>query len=132
MAADKASRMAYWRSVLLWMLVIFIVSSAPASYVPKISILHFDKIVHSSEFFILGLLLTRALAYSYSEVNLAKLIIFAIIVASFYAAFDEWHQRFIPGRHPDILDFLFDFIGLKIGAILYIAIRRKRAVNKTV
>lgn len=115
------------------MLVIFIASSTPKVYIPEVQILYFDKLIHFGEFFVLGLLLMRAMTYSYPEVNIAKLTISAIMLAVLYAAFDEWHQRFIPGRRPDIADFIFDFLGLAAGAVFYtVIIRRERAVNKTV
>jgi VanZ family protein len=101
------------------MAVIFTLSSIPGHHLPKVGIPHIDKLVHISEYLILGLLLTRALSGSSQKINLAKIIISAIIIASLYAIFDEWHQQYIPGRACDIFDFLSDFIGANIGILLY-------------
>lgn len=35
-----------------------------------------------------------------------------------YAALDEWHQSFVPGRHSSLSDFLLDLLG--VGAMLLI------------
>ena len=34
-----------------------------------------------------------------------------------YAALDEWHQYFVPGRSPSLGDFLLDLVGI-VGALL--------------
>ncbi len=101
------------------MMLIFYISSMPGSKIPDISIPNVDKIAHAAEYLILGFLLIRALSNSFQNSNLAKMIFSAIIVASLFAIFDEWHQRFIPGRMCDFFDFAADFIGANIGVLLY-------------
>jgi len=126
----------FWAPVVIWAGVIFFLSSIPGKHIPKVGIPNIDKLVHSFEFFILGLLVIRAFINSYIEpsplerspvsvsrkrhnINLAKAIILSIIIASLYGASDEWHQSFVAGRTPDVLDFLVDFIGLNVGIFLY-------------
>jgi len=41
-----------------------------------------------------------------------------IFVTGAYAALDEWHQYFVPGRHASVSDFLIDLVG--IGGMLLI------------
>ena len=37
-----------------------------------------------------------------------------------YAAIDEWSQRFVPGRFPDVADFVADSIGLWTAIGIYV------------
>lgn len=36
-------------------------------------------------------------------------------IATLYGVSDEWHQAFVPGRHPDVFDVLVDAIGAAAG-----------------
>ena len=108
-----------WTPVFAWALVILCLSSIPGKNIPRVNIPQIDKLVHFSEYLILGLLTARALLGTVANISLAKTVILSIIIISLYAAFDEWHQNFIPDRTCDIFDFSADFIGLSTGAILY-------------
>ena len=102
----------------LWMAVIFAFSSIPQQYLPEVPIPAFSRIAHFIEYAILGALLIRA--FYNSKISLfGSLIMTSIAVASLYAATDEIHQYFVPGRVMDIVDWLFDFLGSVFGAILY-------------
>lgn len=54
--------------------------------------------------------------------------------AGAYAALDEWHQSFVPGRSASISDFLLDLVG--IGGMLLIlriaALRKHRTIVREV
>ncbi|MDD5437500.1 MAG: VanZ family protein [Candidatus Omnitrophica bacterium] len=108
-----------WIPVLLWAAAVFWLSSIPGNDIPDIEIPFADKLIHFSEYFILGLLTLRAGVRSFPNINLAKLIVLFIIILSLYAALDEWHQNFIPGRTADIKDLIVDIIGAGAGMILY-------------
>jgi VanZ family protein len=41
-----------------------------------------------------------------------------MLIAVIYAATDEFHQSFSPGRHPRATDVLIDSLGAAIGAAL--------------
>lgn len=74
------------------------------------------KCGHMTEFAILGVLLLLTLsAYTYSSWRWAAAFIGGVV----YAASDEIHQLFIPGRSGQITDVLIDSAGLLIG-ILFI------------
>ena len=117
-----------WLSVILWMALIFYLSSIPGKDIPRISIPHIDKAVHFAEFLVLGFLLIKAiLALGCSNINLAKAVILSIIIAFAYAFIGEWHQGFISSRMPDILDLIADFIGISAGIFIYL--RRDKIGN---
>jgi len=140
----------YWLPVLLWMAIIFSFSSDthsqqhssrlfepffhwlfPSMSQAEVEKLHhyFRKCGHLTEYAILGLLVWRALhgskgklpPWSWPKVGGTLLIVFL------YAATDEFHQVFVPGRTPMISDVLVDTAGGAIGLlVLWIVHLRKR------
>ena len=124
MKQDKTRAAEAFLLVVFWAVFIWALSSIPSYHIPKFKIPHIDKAVHLFEFFVFGFLIIRAILKSTSKLELAKMIIFAIIVSSLYAAVDELHQYFTPGRTPDIVDFCFDFIGALAGTMCYYLIKR--------
>ena len=59
------------------------------------------------------------LARIFWEVFVPKKILAAITIAILYAATDEIHQYFVPGRICSFWDFLFDSLGAVVGVFLY-------------
>lgn len=109
----------FWFPAILWMGVIFIFSSIPNLKTDFKDDFILRKIAHAIEFAILALLLYRALFVQNGSSR--KAIIYALIVAVFYACSDEFHQLFIVGRHGSIKDVGIDSIGiLLVGLIWYI------------
>ena len=76
-----------------------------------------DKIQHFGAFFLLGTLLC------YVTTSQRWLVRFSMIglVGMGYAALDEMTQQLIPGRYPDVRDFIADSIGLWSAIALYLA-----------
>jgi len=85
---------------------------------PDVDIPSFDKFLHMIEYGILGYLMIRALVGSEVKLPHGKLIILAVIFATLYGVTDEIHQMFVPGRAPEILDVLSDFIGASIAGLI--------------
>lgn len=91
-----------------------------------IEMLHtvFRKCGHFSEYTILGMLLTaaaRQLRNCITESRQAitkEVIILPALCALFYAASDEFHQRFVPGRSCEFRDVCIDFSGALLGILL--------------
>lgn len=88
------------------------------------------KGAHFSEYAVLGALLTGALLTHRMRWRIR--IPTALAVSLLYAAGDEFHQAFIPGRGPGIGDVLIDFSGAALGvtavsltAVLLLRHRRK-------
>ncbi|MFA6078649.1 MAG: VanZ family protein [Candidatus Omnitrophota bacterium] len=113
-----------WTPVALWLAVIFLLSSIPGSNIPDVGLPNADKVVHFSEFFILGVLLIRAVVNSFTGMHLAGLLILSIILISSFGAVDEWHQLFVSGRATDIFDLAADISGALAGSLFYILIKR--------
>jgi len=51
--------------------------------------------------------------------------LWAFLIALLYALSDEYHQSFVPGRHPDPLDIVTDLAGAA-AALLWLS-RRSRS-----
>ena len=112
-----------WGPALGWAAVVFAVS-AQERLLQLPGVLAWDKLQHSTGFVLGGLLLARALEGSRG----ATLLAFALGLA--YAATDELHQLFVPGRNADPRDWLADAVGIAAGIAawrLYIFLVERRA-----
>ncbi|MDP3730178.1 MAG: VanZ family protein [Candidatus Omnitrophota bacterium] len=123
----------FWTPVVLWMGLIYYSSSIPAEDIPKFDIPGIDKLFHLVEYFILGILLVRAFANSYDKASFKLILLLSVLIASIFGVLDELHQRFVPGRSPEIFDIFSDIIGSFLGALLSIHKERgSRAIDKAV
>lgn len=73
-----------------------------------------DKWLHFIVYGILGVLVARAAELSPRRIFAVATVILAV---SIFGALDEAHQAFIPGRFPDVRDWMADTIGGALGAI---------------
>lgn len=75
------------------------------------------KSAHATEYAVLGILLGGMYAcYGWSE---RQRWILAAATGVLYAATDEFHQLFVPGRSGQLSDVLLDSGGVIAGAVLY-------------
>jgi len=106
-----------WLPVVLWAALIFTLSS-----IPDLGTglggwdLVLRKTAHAAEFAVLGLLLARAIGRELP----------ALVLGIGYAAADELHQAFVPGRLGSPWDVLLDSVGVAFGVLL---MRRLRTYN---
>lgn len=116
----KDTFLRYQLPLLVWALAIFIASSIPAADFPKSSIFSHDKLLHFIVFFGFALLLERALHHQDRFSSLARHSHLATLVLTvLYGSLDEFHQFFVPGRSPDVLDLLADTAGAA-GAVVVV------------
>jgi VanZ family protein len=102
--------------VLAWAAVIFALSSIPGlgTGLGTWDLL-LRKLAHLVEFAILGALLARALP----ELH-------ALLAGLAYAAFDELHQHFVPGRTGALRDVAIDAVGVLLGILAWRRLRGRR------
>jgi VanZ family protein len=74
------------------------------------------KLIHASEYALLTFLWWRALQTKIASVHIA--IAAAASIAFAYSATDEFHQRFVHGRHGTPVDVLIDCVGIATVAFL--------------
>jgi VanZ family protein len=113
------SQLIRWLAVIGWMALIFFFSSQPQLPSPEDPLvdLLFKKSAHFAVYAVLAVLLWRALPAGHWAWRLAW------VLAVLYASSDEWHQSFVPNRHPQVTDVLIDACGAATG--LLIAWRRR-------
>ncbi|MDP1794146.1 MAG: VanZ family protein [Acidimicrobiales bacterium] len=103
-------RIALWAAATAWSAVIFLLSSVPGSRLPaRIP----PEVGHLGEYFVLGALLYLALRVDLSPRTALAL---AVVIASAYGVTDEFHQRFVVLRTPDVYDWVTDTLGAAAGA----------------
>ena len=110
-----------WIPVVIYCAGIFGLSSLQSppesiSFIP-------DKLAHMFLYAGLGFLTARCLARTRGMKTLS-FCIFATLFALAYGITDEIHQRFVPGRLPELGDIVADTVGGLVGALLYSAVRR--------
>ena len=86
------------------------------------------KTAHFTEYAILAMLLTGAL-YD-GKRKLRTVFVSAVIITALYAAGDEFHQTFVPGRAGKISDVLIDSAGAVCGSAVVSALLRRKTVIK--
>lgn len=74
------------------------------------------KTAHVTEYAVLGFLLAQA--FMEDKAKLLFRIIMPWCIGALYAATDEIHQLFIPGRSGQISDVLLDSVGVLIGVMV--------------
>jgi len=111
----------YWVPVILYAGVIFAFSSLPT--VPELP-QKSDKILHFLEYFLLAFLLWRVLARERFWTLESERALAIVLIGSAYAAFDEIHQSFVPGRYASIYDWFADVAGI-LGMLTLMIIRLK-------
>ena len=113
--------MKYWIPALLYMALIFAVSSMkqPSLPMPKFEWLAIDKLYHFIEYAILGGLLAWAFVKAKPSVVPSGLIwSLAALISILYGASDEWHQTFVPGRFATLADWVADVLGSIAGVLV--------------
>ena len=85
------------------------------------------KIVHASEYALLCFLWWRALR---TKLDAGAALGGAWAIAVLYAASDEYHQRFVTGRHSSWVDVAIDSMGAALFVVLTLrALRRRQVVT---
>jgi VanZ family protein len=102
-----------WAPVAVYMALIFLLSGRPDPPLPsQVS----DKQGHLLGYMGLTVVIGRALAGGTASGATLPVAAGAWAIAAVYAASDEWHQSFVPGRSADPADWLADAAGALAGA----------------
>ena len=110
-----------WLPVVAWMGLIFYLSAQPDLPTPDAGWLQLviSSAAHIFLFGVLAMLLARALG----QQRFAWPVALAVVLL--YALSDEFHQAFVPGRHPDPWDLACDALGAALGLWGWIRLQRR-------
>jgi VanZ family protein len=87
------------------------------------------KLGHFSEYFVLAVLVMRALRQEPGEKLHTRQLVFGLGLTALYAASDEFHQTFVPSRTASIADVVLDIFGGICGTLWFY--RRAKAKSTT-
>ncbi len=94
-------------------LLILAGSSVPGNKIPKAFELTPDKLIHCAEYAVLGFFLFRWIDLEF-RLKRSSTALLTLLVGSAFGILDESYQRLIPGRTPDVYDWVLDTIGVVI------------------
>ena len=137
-----------WLAVLLWMVLIFNLSSQPANQsnklsegVTKVIVDTVERVSPSTDFDLSRWNhIVRKNAHFFAYLVLALLVMNAVrrtggndikltlLICVFYAISDETHQIFVPGRSAQVSDVLIDSVGAVVGILVYLGISRMKII----
>jgi len=104
-------------TLVLYVLLIFFVSSRSGITPPGPDFAMKDKLAHVGEYFVLGMLLFSGIGWTVSRSGfITFLFLFAVGVS--VGALDELLQSYIPGRNMDLYDWFADAAGVALGVAL--------------
>lgn len=150
---NKHKQIISWLVVILWMTLIFYLSSQPVYQSNNLSKKITEVIVgtvkktspnidfniarinyilrknaHFFAYLVLGLLMMNASRRN--GISGTKLVLLSLGICVFYAISDEIHQLFVPGRGGQVKDVLIDSAGAIVGIGVYELVNRLRKMNK--
>ncbi len=120
--SSRFGRWQWWVPALIYALFIFSLSNrAYQDAQPIFS----TKVFHPIEYLVLGVFISLALLPALWEKGLLAFSTRVFLVGVLFAASDELHQAFIPGRTPRLTDILFwDLMGISLAWAAILTVRR--------
>jgi VanZ family protein len=114
----------YWLPVLIYLTVMIVLSAQPYLR-PPLEFPQSDKVMHTLEYFGLGVLTARALR---ATMRIHLPLVAALLALSFgivVGTGEEYLQSFIPGRVSSPFDLLADTVGCMLAQLVYLAFTRE-------
>jgi VanZ family protein len=116
---EKNKKKLLYIPLIIYWIILFVLTTLPGNDLPNVGIN--DKIEHFIGYFVLGFLLSLTLLFQNKFLRIRKYFAFVSgFIIALYAALDEIHQLFVPGRDCEFLDWTADMIGASIGILLII------------
>lgn len=121
---SRLGKWQWWVPVLIYALFIF---SLSARAYPDAQPVFSTKLFHPIEYLVLGFFISLALLPALRGKGLTAFSSRVLIIGILFAASDEFHQAFIPGRTPRLTDVLcWDLLGISIAWAAILIVRRFR------
>jgi VanZ family protein len=128
MAGNDKKSLKFWFPAIMYAMLIFWGSSQEQPFGIKLEVVGLDKIAHIAEYAVFGFLVARAVLGSSGKIPAVTLVFMAFIIGTLYGITDEFHQYFTPSRAVSFLDLLSDSIGSFLGALMFVAFTKDKAI----
>ncbi len=116
--------------VLIWIVLIFSLSSIPGSALSPVEFPYAHLIAHSLLFGMLYYLAYRALKFQrYSRFVSEFSLVITLLFVMIYGASDEFHQSFVPGRTEEFKDFAID-VGAALIVLVLVLLKDKLGLER--
>ncbi|MES2693610.1 MAG: VanZ family protein [Verrucomicrobiota bacterium] len=89
-----------------------VIAASHRSRVAGPAVPNIDKYAHFAVYGLIGTLVCRTRSGW-------KGAVIGLAAASAFGVTDEWHQSFVPGRSPDVMDWVADTLGAALAVTLY-------------
>lgn len=116
----------YHFPAIVYAAAIIALSSIPNPRPLPIRVLLADKLAHLVEYGIFAFLIFRSFTNIGTRMPARRALFLSALFICLFAAFDEYYQRFISGRHPDAYDLAADVLGALLVLLLMWLKHRKR------
>lgn len=134
--------------VVIWVVIIFMLSSQPATQSHKLStgivseniniviiktkfnIQSLDYIIRKNAHFFIYLILAMLVINLLIKSKISRYKPITLLVCVIYAISDEVHQAFIPGRTSSVKDVIIDISGAVVGMFIYLIFKRNFRTSK--
>jgi len=123
----RESQIVRWAAVVAWMGLIFFLSAQ--SRLPQVMPPGLPQIQDVIGHFTVYAVLAGLLWWALRGAGVRRPLLWALVVAVLYGVSDEYHQSFVPNRHPDVIDLATDFAGAVVALLIVRSLygRRRRA-----
>ncbi len=103
-----------WVPPALWAALILVLTSIPNLDVGGAGFPGADKLVHGSLYLVFAWLVARAVGPRNGR---GAQLVQTVAIVALFAALDELHQLWVPGRTADLLDWGADVLGALLGVL---------------
>lgn len=114
----KIIRLLYLVPAPLAALAIFLSSNQEKVDIPDLGFDAQDKLYHALGYFIFGVCLGMFFTGIRPDAPMRRTRLLILLTGAIYAASDEIHQYFVPGRQCDVFDWLADLLGVAIALLI--------------
>jgi VanZ family protein len=106
--------------------IIFFLSSQTGDTLDLPDIPDLDKLLHAIAYGVLALTVLFAVPGHQYRKHPWRISLSVVLFCLLYGISDEFHQSFVPGRMPSVLDLTADTLGAVVAAVLWFQVKTDR------
>ena len=129
MRPEVERRILAWIPAVVYVGLIFAISSIPGSLHGVITFRVFDKVAHAVEFTGLGLFLMVAFRGTLPKADIKHVVLLVLVAGLGIGVLDELYQHLVPGRAVEFLDWVADTLGVMVGTTLALLHYRRKGAK---